>query len=81
MELLIAFIFISLLIGLMILSIKTSITPKVTNTKSNLDNIDDCGSSQYITYMKQFTPEQHQAEMDREVEEIWEEYTWADLND
>lgn len=38
MELLIAFILISLLIGLIILSIKTPITPKITNITPNLDN-------------------------------------------
>jgi hypothetical protein len=61
-----------------------------TNNSNNNTNInnkytdyidDDCGSSQYITYMKQFTPEQHQAEMNREVKEMWKDITYADLND
>ena len=58
-----------------------------SNNNINIDNKitnyfdDDCGSSQYIQYMKQFTPEQHQAEMDREVEEIWENIVHANLND
>jgi len=53
----------------------------IINTKITNYIDDDCGSSQYITYMKQFTPEQHQAEMDREVEEIWQDITYADLDD
>lgn len=55
-----------------------------TNINNNITNYiddDDCGSSQYIEYMKQFTPEQHQIEMYREVEEIWEDITYADLNE
>lgn len=54
----------------------TNINTKITNYFD-----DDCGSSQYIQYMKQFTPEQHQAEMDREVKEIWEDISYANLDD
>lgn len=92
MQLLLGLILISLAIGLSILAIKTSNISKITNVTSNLINssqntntylsdIDDCGSSQYIKYMKQFTPEQHQAEMNREVKEIWENITYANLDD
>lgn len=92
MELLLGLILISLAIGIGILAIKEFNIPEVTNTISNLidslqntntylSDIDNCGSSQYIEYMKQFTPKQHQAEMDKEVKEIWEDITWADLND
>ena len=48
MELLIAFILISLLIGLCILAIKTPIAPKITNITSNLNN-----SSQNTNTIKQ----------------------------
>ncbi len=81
------YLIIFLPIIILLICIFTNNDTNKLNNHTNIDNKfinhidDDCGSSQYIQYMKQFTPEQHQVEMDREVEEIWEDIVYCDLND
>lgn len=75
-------IFILIIIPIIVFLIITFTNNNTMTTRNQTNYIDDdCGSSQYIKYMKQFTPEQHQVEMDREVAEIWKNITYCDLND